>query len=59
MKVIEYLKETRSELKQVNWPTRQQATAFTAVVIALSLVVAFLLSFFDTIFNWLLKLIIG
>lgn len=51
MKIVEYLKETRSELKHVSWPTRNQAIAFTIVVIILSLAVAFFLGFFDFIFT--------
>jgi preprotein translocase SecE subunit len=58
MSIITYLTETRAELKHVNWPTRRQTIVFTATVIGLSLAVAILLGFFDTIFNALLKLVI-
>lgn len=50
MKIVEYLKDTRSELKHVSWPTRSQAIAFSAIVIILSLAVAAFLGFFDFIF---------
>jgi len=58
MKIVEYVKETRGELKHVSWPTRQQAVAFTLIVIALSLFVAVFLGFFDYVFTQLLKLFI-
>jgi preprotein translocase subunit SecE len=52
---IQYLKETRGELKHVSWPTRRQATVFTAVVIVLSLATAAYLGLFDYIFEKLLQ----
>lgn len=51
MRIVEYIKETRSELKHVSWPTRRQAAAFTAIVIAISVFVAGLLGFFDYLFT--------
>ncbi|MEK7081889.1 MAG: preprotein translocase subunit SecE [Patescibacteria group bacterium] len=51
MRVVEYLKETRSELKHVSWPTRRQAIAFTAIVIAISVFVAVFLGLFDYLFT--------
>lgn len=51
MKLVEYIKETRSELKHVSWPTRQQAVAFTAIVIAISVFVAVFLGLFDYLFT--------
>ncbi|MEK7552786.1 MAG: preprotein translocase subunit SecE [Patescibacteria group bacterium] len=58
MSISTYLKETVLELKQVNWPSRNQAVNFTVVVIALSLLSAVLLGVFDLVFVSLLKLII-
>jgi preprotein translocase subunit SecE len=55
MALIEYLKETKAELKHVSWPTRKQAIAFTVVVIAISIFTALFLGLFDTIFSTLLK----
>ncbi|MFZ3029970.1 MAG: preprotein translocase subunit SecE, partial [Minisyncoccia bacterium] len=31
-KFIEYLKETKGELKHVNWPTKQQTMYYTLLV---------------------------
>ena len=59
MKVAEYLKETRAELKHVNWPTRKQAVSYTLVVIALSVATALFLGLFDSIFAYLLRLIVA
>ncbi len=58
MKLIDYFKETRAELKHVAWPTRKQAIMYTIVVIAISLVTAGYLGFFDYVFSKLLQTII-
>ena len=50
-RLTDYIKETRSEMKHVNWPTRKQAVTFTVIVIAISLGVAAFLGFFDYLFS--------
>ena len=57
--VIKYLKETRAELKRVNWPSRQEATNLTLIVIAVTAFMALLLGFIDYIFAKLFELIFG
>lgn len=55
MQFIEYIKESKSELAHVSWPTRNQAIAFTIIVIALSLLTSFYLGAFDSLFTALIK----
>jgi len=55
MGFIQYLRDTRGELKHVSWPTRRQAVVFTVVVVIISLVTAGLLGFFDYAFGWALN----
>jgi len=55
MSLIDYLRETRGELKHVSWPTKKQTIAFTIIVIALSFAVAYFLGFFDYGFAYLLE----
>jgi preprotein translocase subunit SecE len=52
---INYLKDTRAELTHVSWPTRRQATAFTVVVILVSVLTALFLGFFDYLFSLILQ----
>jgi preprotein translocase subunit SecE len=59
MSFIQYLKDTKSEMKHVNWPTRSQAINYTVLVIGLSVVVAVVLGAFDTGFSYLLSKIIN
>lgn len=51
MKIVEYIKETRAELKHVSWLSRRQAMAYTILVIAVSLAVALFLGVFDYLFT--------
>lgn len=43
----QFLRESRTELKKVKWPTRKELLASTAMVIVLVLVVAFFLGVID------------
>ncbi|MEK7641942.1 MAG: preprotein translocase subunit SecE [Patescibacteria group bacterium] len=57
MKFTEYVKETRAEMTHVNWPSREQTTRFTVMVIVVSVVVAALLGVSDFVFSKLLTLL--
>lgn len=56
---FDYLKDTLAELKHVSWPTRTQTIVYTALVIAVSVIAALLLSGFDFGFsrglNWFIQ----
>ncbi len=54
-KIIDYIKETKGEMKHVSWPTRKQTVAYTLAVIAISIVVSLYLGLFDFIFKILLE----
>jgi preprotein translocase subunit SecE len=56
-RIATYIKETRAEMKHVNWPTRQQTIRFTLLVIAVSLATAALLGISDFVFSRLLTLL--
>ncbi|OGI89151.1 preprotein translocase subunit SecE [Candidatus Nomurabacteria bacterium RIFCSPLOWO2_01_FULL_40_15] len=50
-KITEYLKETKTELKHVIWPSRVQTLYYTLIVVVLSLLIAYFLGIFDFIFS--------
>lgn len=52
---LNYFKESRAELKRVNWPSRQQVKNYTLIVILLSIVMALFLGGLDFVFSWALK----
>ncbi len=56
-KILNYIRESKGEMHHVNWPTKSQTIVYTAVVITLSIVVAFYLGFLDLIFTKVLSFI--
>jgi preprotein translocase subunit SecE len=54
-----WLRDVRSELRKCAWPTRQEATKLTSVVIAISVAVGMFLggadALFGTLIRWFLK----
>ncbi len=59
MALTNYIKETRAEMKHVNWPTRKQAIAYTIAVIAISVLIAYFLGAFDSLFTFGLGKLLG
>lgn len=47
MKLAEYLKETKAELKEVVFPTTSQTITFTVLVIVISIAIAVTLGLSD------------
>jgi len=50
---IRFLREVRSELKSVTWPTKDDLKEGTLVVISMSALVAVFLSVVDYVFGWI------
>lgn len=55
MALGQYLKDTKTELHHVSWPTRRQTIVFTLIVIGVSLAVSVLLGVLDLSFNKILQ----
>lgn len=57
--LIAYLKETRTEIAHITWPTQRQTMVYTLLVVALSVVVGAYLGVLDSFFtkglNWFLS----
>ena len=56
---IQFLRESKFELKKVKWPTRKELLASTAMVIFLVLIVAFFLGLIDFGLIKIIKSIVG
>jgi preprotein translocase subunit SecE len=54
-RIKRFFTESWTELRHVNWPTRQEAIRLTSVVIGMSLGLAVFLGLFDYLFTTLLK----
>lgn len=57
-KFINYIKESKSEMQHVSWPTKKQTIAYTILVLGISLFVSLYLGFFDFVFTEILEKII-
>lgn len=58
-KLSQFLRDSKTELKKVKWPTRKELLASTAVVIVLTLFVAFYLGLVDFGLMKIIKAIVG
>ena len=58
-KTGQFLREAKTELKKVKWPTRKELLASTAVVIVLTLIVAFFLGLVDFGLIKIIKNVVG
>lgn len=58
MKIAEFLKDVRVELRKVSWPSRQETTKLTGVVILVSVIIASFLGLLDFVFLRLLNILV-
>ena len=57
--ILSLLKEARGEIRRVVWPTRQETTQTTFIVILLVIVFAIILWGLDSLLSWLVSTVIG
>ncbi len=55
---VTFLQEVNAELRKVHWPTRKEATAATAVVLATIVLIALYLGLVDLVVSHLVHLIL-
>ena len=55
---VRYFKEVRSEMSKVVWPSREQATNLTMVVLAVMVAMALFLGVLDLLFGEMVQLLI-
>ena len=56
---LDFIRDVRSELRKVAWPTQRETINLTAVVIALSVVVGLFLGGVDFLFQELFRFLLG
>ncbi len=54
-----YLRETMGELRKVSWPTRQEATNLTIVVLIVIIAMSAFLGLLDLIYSRIFVLVLG
>lgn len=57
-RVRRYFEQTRSELKKVAWPARDETTNLTGIVLAVTIAMAIILGSVDTLFASLFRLLV-
>ncbi|MEM7054216.1 MAG: preprotein translocase subunit SecE [Pseudomonadota bacterium] len=57
--LFDYFREADIERRKVVWPTRQETTQTTLIVIAVTIVIGIMLFIMDTIFGFLVRRLIG
>ena len=57
-KFIQYLKDVRSELGKVSWPTRNEVTSATVLVLVLSIALSLFVYICDMVLNRILGFIL-
>jgi len=57
--IVDYLQETRAELRKVVWPTREEALNLTVVVIIVTIIMTIILGSADWVFTKLLSFILS
>ncbi len=55
----EFMRESRTELRKVVWPTRKETTQTTMVVMGVVTLVAIFLWIIDGILSWAVRLLLG
>jgi preprotein translocase subunit SecE len=53
-KLGNFIRDVRSELKKVTWPSKNEVVSTTIVVIAATIFFGFYLFFMDVIFSWVI-----
>jgi preprotein translocase subunit SecE len=57
--LTQYFKDTLAEMKQVKWPTQNQAMVYTGLIILVCIITALFTSAFDFIFSAVIDFIIN
>ncbi len=57
--ILDFIRETRSELRKVTWPSSRETTNLTVVVVALSISVGIVLGGVDFIFQELFRFLLS
>ena len=55
----EFLAESRFELRKVVWPTRQEASRATMMIIIAVIVISLILAGFDLVIQWAVQWLLG
>jgi preprotein translocase subunit SecE len=59
-KIVAYLKDAYNELVfKVSWPSKEELSGSTVIVLIASLIIALIVFGMDSLFEWVVKLLYG
>ncbi len=58
-RVMQYLRETRAELRKVVWPTREEAANLTGIVVLTIFVMSAFFGIIDFLFQQMFRFLLG
>ncbi|HCC86088.1 MAG TPA: preprotein translocase subunit SecE [Porphyromonadaceae bacterium] len=59
-KIVAYLRDAYNELVyKVSWPSKEELSGSTVIVLIASLIIALIVFGMDSLFEWILKLLYG
>lgn len=58
MKLFDFVRESREELKKVTWPEKDEVSNFTIVVIVTLIIVSVFLAFVDFFLNQIIEMMV-
>ena len=58
-KIIQYFKDVRAEMGKVSWPTREELTSATTLVVVFSIVIAIVIKLFDVVLSRVLGFLLN
>jgi preprotein translocase subunit SecE len=53
--IVRYMRETRAELRKVNWPSREETVHLARIVLGVTGVMGIFLWMMDVLFSWWLE----
>lgn len=53
--MIQFVRESFAEISRITWPSRREVIGLTALVLAVSAIVAIYLGLLDEAFTWLVQ----
>jgi preprotein translocase subunit SecE len=59
-KIVAYIKDSYNELvHKVSWPSKEELSGSTVIVLVASLIIALIVFGIDSLFEWILKILYG
>jgi preprotein translocase subunit SecE len=58
-KVVKYLKDVKSELKKITWPSKNDIVKSTGAVLLCLVIFSVILAIYDSVFGYVLKTVLN